>query len=80
MVEPYGYAPENVKVKAGIPVKLHFQKSFTGGCLSFLLIEDFQLEKTLEKGDNLVEFTPEKTGIYTFHCGMNMYSGKIIVE
>ncbi|MGE7987946.1 cupredoxin domain-containing protein [Lysinibacillus fusiformis] len=79
-VEPYGYTPENVKVKVGVPVKLHFQKSFAGGCLSFLLIEDFQLEKTLKKGDNLVEFTPEKPGIYTFHCGMNMYFGKILVE
>ncbi len=80
MVEPFGYTPENVKVKAGIPVQLHFQKSFSGGCLSYLIIEDFQIEKDLDKGDNLVEFTPEKPGIYTFHCGMNMYFGKIIVE
>ncbi|AXQ50892.1 cupredoxin domain-containing protein [Lysinibacillus fusiformis] len=80
MVEPFGYTPENVKVKAGIPVQLHFQKSFSGGCLSYLIIEDFLIEKDLDKGDNLVEFTPEKPGIYTFHCGMNMYFGKIIVE
>ncbi|MFG3613360.1 cupredoxin domain-containing protein [Rummeliibacillus stabekisii] len=80
MVEQFGYTPENVKVKVGIPVKLHFQKDFKGGCLSFLSIKELELEKTLVKGDNLVEFTPDKPGVYTFYCGMKMYSGKIIVE
>lgn len=79
-VEQLGYKNENVRVKVGVPVKLRFQKDYKGGCLSYLIIKDFNIEKNLDEGDNIVEFTPGKIGTYTFNCGMNMFTGKIIVE
>ena len=34
----------------------------------------------LEKGKNVLEFTPTKKGTIPFSCSMGMYRGKIIVE
>jgi len=79
-VEEFGYKNENVKVKLGVPVKLRFQKDYKGGCLSELIIKELNIQKNLDEGDNIVEFTPDKTGTYTFNCSMGMFTGKIIVE
>lgn len=79
-VEQLGYKNENVKVKVGVPVKLRFQKDYKGGCLSELIIKDLNIQKNLDEGDNVVEFIPDKVGTIPFHCGMGMFTGKIIVE
>jgi plastocyanin len=75
-----GYIPEEVKVKAGVPVKLRFQKGYPGGCLSYLIIKDFDIQKLLKQGETTVEFTPKQPGSYSYTCGMGMYRGTILVE
>ncbi|PGB07168.1 cupredoxin domain-containing protein [Bacillus toyonensis] len=79
-VEQLGYKNENVKVKVGVPVKLRFQKDYKGGCLSELIIKDLNIQKNLDEGDNVVEFTPDKVGTIPFKCGMGMFTGNIIVQ
>jgi plastocyanin domain-containing protein len=32
-VERYDYSTEEIRPKAGVPAKLHFQKDYNGGCL-----------------------------------------------
>ena len=43
-------------------------------------LPDFDTECVFEEGDNTIEFTPKKTGIYTYSCWMGMITGKIYVE
>jgi len=76
----YGYDPEVIKVKAGTPVKLNFEKDYSGCCLSVLRIPGFNIQKSMQVGKTTVEITPTKPGQYSFACGMGMFGGTIIVE
>ena len=56
------------------------KKSSINGCNYKILLTDFDTECVFEEGDNTIEFTPKKTGIYTYSCWMGMITGKIYVE
>ncbi|WP_233532298.1 cupredoxin domain-containing protein [Paenibacillus alkalitolerans] len=79
-VEKFGYSPQEIKLKAGVPAKLHFQKDYRGGCLSFLVMQDFNIQQPLQQGKSTIELTPTKPGKYLFTCGMGMYGGYLVVE
>lgn len=77
----YGYAPNYLKVKAGIPVRWEITDKGTGGCTSAIISRDlFNGEIPLTPGEvSVKEFTPQKTGKYKFSCWMGMVSGVIEV-
>lgn len=76
-----GYAPAEVKVKRGAPVRLVFDRQETSGCSEEVVIPDFGIRKFLPAFQKTaVELTPEKTGTYEFTCGMSMLHGRLIVE
>ncbi len=76
-----GHYPD-ITVKAGTPVEwtIHAEKSSINGCNYKILLPDFDTECVFEEGDNLIEFTPQKEGVYTYSCWMGMITGKIYVE
>lgn len=75
---PY-YAPSNVlSVKAGKPVRLEID-GVGGGCRSVFQISGLNVQMLLNKEQNITEFTPTKTGSYTFSCSMGMYRGTLNV-
>lgn len=75
-----GAYPEIV-VQKGIPVRfnLHAEAKNLNGCNNAIVIPEFNIEKSLEPGDNIVEFTPQETGTYGYTCWMGMISSKITV-
>ena len=76
-----GYAPSEVKVKRGSPVRLVFDRQETSGCSEEVVIPDFGIRKFLPAFQKTaVELTPEKAGVFDFTCGMSMLHGKLIVE
>ena len=72
---------EDIIVQKDIPVKMiiHVEKKYLTGCNSELELKDFNKKVKLEVGDNIIEFTPEKTGTYTYTCWMNMIKNNIKV-
>jgi uncharacterized protein len=78
-VLPSAY-PEII-VQKGVPVRfnLHADSSNLNGCNRSIVIPDFNIQKQLQAGDNIVEFTPLKTGTYGYTCWMGMISSKITV-
>jgi len=76
-----GYIPDRIDVRAGEPVKLNFYRQDASSCLEQVLLPDFNkaLDLTLNQTTS-VEIIPEKSGEYTFTCGMNMYRGVIKAE
>lgn len=50
------------------------------GCSKSIVIPEFNIIKTVSTSDNLVEFTPTKSGTFQFSCSMGTYRGQIIVE
>jgi plastocyanin domain-containing protein len=76
-----GYSPDRIVVKRGIPVRLDFYRDETSSCTDTVVLGDFGISRSLPPYRTTpVEFTPDKPGEFTFHCGMNMVHGKLIVE
>lgn len=72
---------EPIIVEVGKPVKWNIQASdgSINGCNNRMLIREYGIEKSLENGDNIIEFTPTETGTYTYSCWMGMIRSKIYV-
>lgn len=76
-----GYTPQVVRVAAGKPLRLTFDRQETGGCSEEVVISDFGVRRFLPPHTKTtVELTPGKPGTYEFTCGMNMLRGRIVAE
>ena len=79
-LKPGRYDP--IKVQAGIPVRwtIHAKPGTLNGCNNRIIIPEYnRLQKKLALGDNVIEFTPTRTGTFTYTCWMGMIRGKITV-
>jgi plastocyanin domain-containing protein len=76
-----GYAPAEIRVRAGQPVRLIFDRQETNPCSEELVIPDFRIREFLAPNRRTaVEFTPTAPGTYQFSCGMGMLRGKVVVQ
>jgi plastocyanin domain-containing protein len=76
-----GYEPSAVRVKAGRPVRIVFDRKEKGGCSEEVVLPDFGVRKFLPPFQKTaVEVTPQKAGTYEFTCGMSMLRGKLVAE
>lgn len=74
-----GYFPNSFVVKNNIPVKWLISSEDVNNCASSIYSEDFKIDKLLTKGENVIEFTPTRTGLVKFSCSMGMFNGYIEV-
>lgn len=76
-----GYDPAEIRVRAGTPVRLLFDRRETSPCSEEVVLPDFGLERFLPAHrTTAVEFLPERPGTYEFTCGMRMLRGRLTVE
>lgn len=76
----YGYEPNYVKVRAGVPVRWEITDGGVSGCTNAIISKGlFEGEIAIEGTSNVKEFTPENPGKYKFSCWMGMVSGIIEV-
>lgn len=78
-LSPNRYEP--ITVKAGVPVKwtIQAEASDINGCNNKILIPSYGIEKKLVAGDNIIEFTPTKTGTVPYSCWMGMIRSSITI-
>lgn len=71
----------NIIVEKDIPVKMiiHVDEEKLTGCNNEIIIREFGIKKKLQAGDNIIEFTPTKTGTFSYTCWMNMIKNEIRV-
>ncbi|MBI5123335.1 sulfite exporter TauE/SafE family protein [Candidatus Roizmanbacteria bacterium] len=74
-----GYVPNYFIVKKGIPVKWIVNGKNVFGCQGYFVVPSLGIQKALNEGENIFEFTPTETGFINFSCGMGMYRGRIEV-
>lgn len=75
-----GYKSSVNTLKAGVPVRLTLKTNNTVGCSRSFVIPDLKISKVLkETGEEVLEFTPTKTGRLSFTCSMGMFSGEFNV-
>ena len=76
-----GYKPAAIRLKKGIKTTLKITRKDPNTCLEEIILPEFKIKKYLPLNEQVdIEITPQKVGEVGFHCGMNMYHGKIIVE
>ncbi len=74
------YQPNIVTVKAGVPVRLKFDRREATDCSNRVVLPDFSISRALPAfATTTIQFTPEQPGEYPFACAMNMYRGTIVV-
>lgn len=76
-----GYSPDQIVVQAGQPVRLNFLRKDPSSCLEQIILPDFNKAVDLPLNKTAaIEVVPPKAGSYTFHCGMNMFHGKLTAK
>jgi plastocyanin domain-containing protein len=76
-----GYSPDVIVVQKDAPVRLNFYRDETDSCSEQIIFGDFGIARNLPPyKTTAIEFTPDKSGEFTFTCGMSMMRGKLIVE
>lgn len=72
----------DIHVAAGVPVKwiIHAEAGEINGCNNQIYSQALSIEKTFQPGDNIIEFTPPKPGVYYYSCWMGMIYGTVTVE
>ena len=72
---------EPIVVQKGIPVRwtLQAEAGELNGCNNSIIIQKYGIQKKLQIGDNIIEFTPEESGTVPFSCWMGMIRSKITV-
>lgn len=78
-MKSYNYYPNTIKVKVNQPVSITLD-STVGGCFRDFVIKGLGVKKYSKNPGDTIDFTPTKTGTFTFACSMSMATGKIIVE
>lgn len=70
-----------ITVQAGTPVKwtIDAPKGSINGCNNRIFIPEYNIEYQFKSGENIIEFTPEKSGRFLYSCWMGMIRGSITV-
>jgi len=73
-----GYKPNSFTIKKDVPVKWIIT-SKSQSCAASIFSKQLNINQELTPGENIIEFTPTKTGKIYFSCFMGMYSGYFTV-
>lgn len=76
VVDEYGYSPAVTNIQKGVPVKWIINAKSLNGCNNPITVPELGIQKQLVPGENIVEFTPKKTGSLAFSCWMGMITGQ----
>jgi plastocyanin domain-containing protein len=70
-----------ITVQAGIPVKwtINAPAGSINGCNNRMIIREYRVEHRFTPGENVIEFTPAKTGRFPYSCWMGMIRSSITV-
>lgn len=72
---------EAITVKKNIPVvwNIYVPEGKLNGCNGEIVCESYNIDINLKEGNNIVEFTPTKTGTIAYSCWMGMINSQINV-
>jgi sulfite exporter TauE/SafE/copper chaperone CopZ len=77
-----GRSYPHITVKAGAPVRwiIDATEETINGCNGVIYLPEYMIEHAFEPGENVIEFTPERTGEFMYSCWMGMITSTITVE
>jgi plastocyanin domain-containing protein len=76
-----GYQPSRIRVRAGRPVRLIFDRQESASCSDEVVFPAFGIRRFLPPFEKTaIEILPEQRGTYDFTCGMSMLHGTLEAE
>ncbi|HET7754547.1 MAG TPA: cupredoxin domain-containing protein [Anaeromyxobacteraceae bacterium] len=76
-----GYAPSRVRLRAGKPARLVFDRREDSSCSEEVVIPDLGIRRFLPAHQRTgVDIPSPRAGTYEFTCGMGMLRGTLVVE
>lgn len=75
----YGYTPNRLTVTRGERVRWIITSTNPYSCASAFRVPRLGIRQQLQPGENVIEFVATQAGPITFHCGMGMYRGTVLV-
>ena len=71
-----------ITVQAGTPVRwtIEAPARSINGCNEIMFIPEYELVHEFTEGENVIEFTPQRTGTFPYSCWMGMIRGSIVVK
>ncbi len=76
-----GYSPSRVRVRAGQPARLVFDRREDSSCSEEVVIPDLGIRRFLPAHQRTsVDLPATRPGDYEFTCGMGMLRGSLLVE
>jgi len=76
-----GYAPNLVRIEAGKPVRLRFDRQENSDCSARVVFPDLRKSASLAAfGTTTLDLDIPEPGEYSWACGMNMLHGTLIAE
>jgi plastocyanin domain-containing protein len=76
-----GYKPDSIRLRPGIPARITFVRQVEGTCGTEIVFPAQGIKRALPLNKPVVvAFTPNKSGEFSFTCGMGMLRGKIVVQ
>lgn len=74
-----GYRPNSFTIQKGVPVRWIITSEDQYSCATSLIVQKLGIRKSLQPGENIIDFTPSDVGTIRFSCSMGMYSGSFNV-
>lgn len=75
-----GYEPNVLNVEVGREVRWIINSTSPFSCASSIVVPEYGISRSLKRGENVIAFTPTRTGEIPFSCSMGMFRGKFIVS
>ena len=77
-----GYEPEVIRLRAGMPARLVFERRIDSACAAKVKIPALGIAATdLPLGKpTTIELAAGKAGTYRFTCGLDMIAGTLLIE
>jgi plastocyanin domain-containing protein len=76
-----GYEPAGLRLRRGVPARITFTRKVSATCATEVMLPEYGIKRALPLDEPVVvEFTPKKSGEFTFSCGMGMLRGTMIVK
>ncbi len=74
-----GWSPNSFVLKNNVKTRWIINATYVRSCDNEIIMDGYGIDVKAHLGENIVEFTPNATGVITWHCPMNMYRGTFVV-
>ncbi len=80
-VSDKGFEPSRVALRAGMPARLTFVRTTDATCATEVVVPSLKIRRALPLNEPVtIEFTPAKPGNVAFACGLDMFTGMLVIE